>query len=69
MNLYLSVLTSVIVVFQVIIFELSVKCRRTYYVGIDVGDCGISSNYFRTLCEMPTDLIRRYGCRGLWHFK
>jgi hypothetical protein len=20
---------------------------------MDVGDCGISSNYFQTLCEMP----------------
>jgi len=27
-------------------------------VSIVVGDCGISSNYFRTLCEMPTDLVR-----------
>ena len=26
-------------------------------VGKCVGDCGISSDYFRTLCEMPTDLI------------
>jgi len=34
--------------------------RRTYSVGIDVSDYGISSNYFWTLCEMPTDLIRRY---------
>jgi len=40
----------VIVAFQVIIFELSVS------VGIDVGDCGISSNYFQTLCEMPMDI-------------
>jgi hypothetical protein len=23
-------------------------------VGLDVGDSGISSNYFSTLCEMPT---------------
>jgi hypothetical protein len=45
-DIYPSVWTSVIVVFQVIIFELSMKCRRTYSVGIDVGDCGISSNYF-----------------------
>jgi len=37
--------------------------RRTYSVGMDVGDCGISSNYFRTLGEMPTNLIRRYGRR------
>jgi hypothetical protein len=43
--------------------------RRTYSVGMDVGDCGISSNYFRTLCEMPTNLIRRYGRRWWWHFK
>jgi NAD/NADP transhydrogenase alpha subunit len=26
-----------------------------YSIGNAVGDCGISSNYFRTLCEMPTD--------------
>jgi hypothetical protein len=26
-------------------------------VGKCVGDYGISSDYFRTLCEMPTDLI------------
>jgi hypothetical protein len=68
-DLYSLVLTSVIVAFQVIIFELSVKCRRTYSVSIDICDCGISSNYFWTLCEMPTDLFRRYGCRWLWHFK
>jgi len=60
-DLYPSVVTSVIVAFQVIIFELSVNCRRTYSVGMDVGDCGISSNYFRTVCEMPTGLFRRYG--------
>ena len=57
------------VAFQVIIFELSVKYRRNYAVGINVDDCGISSNYFRTLCEMPTNLFRRYGCRWWWHFK
>jgi hypothetical protein len=28
-----------------------------YFVGNIVGNCGISSDYFRTLCEMPTDLI------------
>jgi hypothetical protein len=27
------------------------------FIGKCVGDCGISSDYFRTLCEMPTDLI------------
>jgi hypothetical protein len=68
-DLYPSVVTSVIVAFQVIIFELSVNCRRTYSVGMDVGDCGISSNYFRTVCEMPTGLFRRYGRWWLWHFK
>jgi hypothetical protein len=41
-----SVWVPMIVAFQEIIFELSVKCRRTYAVGIGVGDCGISSNYF-----------------------
>ena len=25
-------------------------------VGMGVSDCGISSNYFRSLYEMPTDL-------------
>jgi hypothetical protein len=47
-----SVWTSMIVAFQVIILQLSVKCRR-----IDVGDSGISSNYFPTIYEMLTDLI------------
>jgi hypothetical protein len=28
-----------------------------YSIGTFVGDCGISSDYFRTLCEMPMDLI------------
>ena len=27
------------------------------FIGKCVGDCGISSDYFRTLCEMPMDLI------------
>jgi hypothetical protein len=41
---------------------LSVKLTRRQLtdgpisVGMDVGDGGISSNYFRTLCEIPTDL-------------
>ena len=30
-----------------------------YAIGKVVGDCGISSDYFRTLCEMPMTLIRR----------
>jgi hypothetical protein len=30
--------------------------NRLISVGIVVGDCGISSNYFRTLCEMLTDI-------------
>ena len=47
---------SVIVAFQVIVFELTVKCQRTTSVGMDVGDDGITSNYFRTLCEMPMEL-------------
>jgi hypothetical protein len=47
---------SMIVAFQVIIFQLSVKCRRKFYVDMDVSDSGISSNYFSTLCEMPTDV-------------
>jgi hypothetical protein len=28
-----------------------------YSVGMNVSNCGIWSNYFQTLCEMPTDLI------------
>jgi hypothetical protein len=28
-----------------------------YSVGKFIGDYGISSDYFRTLCQMPTDLI------------
>jgi hypothetical protein len=28
-----------------------------YSIGKFVGDCGISSDYFRTLCEMPMELI------------
>ena len=36
-------------------------CRQMtdglHSVGKFVGDCGISSDYFRTLCEMPMDLI------------
>jgi AraC-like DNA-binding protein len=59
-----SVSTSVMVAFQVIIFQLSVKCRRTrrcLSVGMDVGDGGISSNYFSTLCEMPTEV-----CPSVW---
>jgi hypothetical protein len=27
------------------------------FVGKYAGDCGISSDYFQTLCEMPTNLI------------
>jgi hypothetical protein len=26
-------------------------------IGTFIGDCGISIDYFRILCEMPTDLI------------
>jgi len=40
-DLYPSVVMLVIVAFQVIIFKLSVKCQRIYFVGMDVGDCGI----------------------------
>jgi len=44
------------VAFAVIIFQLSVKCRRIVDVRKVIGDCGISSNYFSILCEMLTDL-------------
>jgi hypothetical protein len=29
---------------------------RPESVGMDVDDSGISSNYFSTLCEIPTDV-------------
>jgi len=39
-------------------------------VSMYVGDCGISSNYFRTLYEMPTDLYPSEETSVcLWHFK
>jgi len=48
---------SVIAAFQVIIFELFVKCRRIYIRRKRRRCvCGISSNDFRTLYDMPTDL-------------
>jgi len=34
-----------------------------------VGDCGISSDYFWTLCEMPMALICRDSRQWLWHLK
>jgi len=53
---------SVIVAFQVIIFELSVKYRRIYICRKGRRCvCRISSNYFRTLCEMPMDLYPSVG--------
>jgi hypothetical protein len=24
-----------------------------------VGDCGMGGKYFRTLCKLPTDIVRR----------
>jgi len=49
---------SVIVAVPVNIFQLSVKCRRTVSVGEGVGDCGIFSIYFSTLCKMPIETFR-----------
>ena len=52
-----SIWSLVIVAFCVNIFELSMRCHGHNYVGIVVGDYGISRNYFLTLCDMPTDII------------
>ena len=27
--------------------------------GMTVGDCGMGGKYFRTLCKLPTDIVRR----------
>jgi hypothetical protein len=34
---------------------------RLEFVGMDIGDNDISSNYFSTLCELPT-----YVCPLVW---
>ena len=44
--------------FSVIYLQLSVKCRRNIFVCGDVGDCGISSTYFSTLCKIPVEKFR-----------
>jgi len=40
-------------------FVGNLTCRQMtdelYSIGKSVGDCGISSTYFRTLCEIPMD--------------
>jgi len=52
----------------VIVWQLSVKYRRTVSVGksvnhrqiYSVGNYGMAGNCLATLCEIPTDSIRRY---------
>jgi hypothetical protein len=40
------------------------------FIGMDVGEYGISSNYFQTLCEMLTDLSPSVWLSVIWwHFK
>jgi len=46
---------SVIVAYEVNIFQLSVKYRRNESVCEDVGDYGICSKYFSTLGKIPTE--------------
>jgi hypothetical protein len=49
---------SVMVAYAVNIFQLSVKYQRNVFICEDVGDCGISGEYFSTLCEIPTEKFR-----------
>ena len=60
-----------VVAFQVIISELSVKCRQTSGRRCGRQWCGgISSNYFWTLCERPMDLRpSMLSSVRWWHFK
>ena len=56
---FVGVAVGDLVAFQVIIFELSVKCRRTKSVGVAVGDMGgISSNYF--MSQNISSIINNY---------
>jgi hypothetical protein len=45
-------------VFAVNISQFSVKYRRNISVCEDVGDCGIFSKYFSTLCKIPMGTFR-----------
>jgi hypothetical protein len=49
---------SVIVVYAVNIFQLSVKFQRIVSVSISVDDYGIFSKFFATLDKMPTECFR-----------
>jgi len=56
-----------VVAFQVIIFELSVKYRRTYVSRYGRRWCGgITSNCFRTLCGIPTDIRTSVWPSVMW---
>jgi len=48
----------VIVAYEVNIFQLSVKCQRTVFVCIGVGNYGVCSKYFSTLGKIPTKCFR-----------
>jgi hypothetical protein len=49
---------SVIVAYEVNIFQLLVKYRRNESICEDVGDYGICSKYFSTLSKIPTETFR-----------
>jgi hypothetical protein len=49
---------SVIVAYEVNIFQLSVKYRGNESVCEDIGDYGICSKYFSTLDKIPTKYFR-----------
>jgi hypothetical protein len=57
-RLYPSGSTSVIMAFAVNILQLSVKYRRKYSIGIDVGDSGIYGKYFSTLYKITMNKVR-----------
>jgi hypothetical protein len=60
---------SVIVVYAVNIFQLSVKCQRIVSVSISVDDYGIFSKFFATLDKMLTKCFRLWRRRWLWHLQ
>jgi hypothetical protein len=48
--------------FAVNIYQLLVKYQQNVSICDDVGDCGISSKYFSTLCKIPTETLRLEIC-------
>jgi hypothetical protein len=51
-------ISSVIVAYEVNIFQLSVKCRWNVFVCENIGDYGIYSKYFSTLDKIPMEWFR-----------